>query len=272
MTSSEQRSIEVEEKNKEKRESKQAAVSAISSGSVDLGQLVESASKENKSLGRKTVREIRRAQSTGRISNWLAQETLKFQSQQEASRAVGYSDSSSGFRSINQPQSFSLDPNPQSDKYISSYLGKDPTTTTTGGGDTPAHPWKITIRTTPDSDPPEYEYKIEPASILFDGFGGTQVDVSGADGVFRNVEEGYYFIEVDFSGGDVDQAQIQIDGNIGEFVETSGDPPEQTKLRQQIGYVFFEDGVPKVRQNAWHNYTLFDACRNGAPVKVAIAT
>lgn len=132
MTSSEQRSIEVEEKNKEKRESKQAAVSAINSGSVDLGQLVESASKENKSLGRKTVREIRRAQSTGRISNWLAQETLKFQSQQEASRAVGYSDSSSGFRSINQPQSFSLDPNPQSDKYISSYLDRDPTTT---GGD-----------------------------------------------------------------------------------------------------------------------------------------
>jgi hypothetical protein len=141
-----------------------------------------------------------------------------------------------------------------------------------GGGTTPAHPWKITIRTIPESDPPEYEYAIESASRLFNGFGGTPVTVIGADGVFQILEEGYVFIEVDFTDGVIDEARITIDEDIGDIVETSGDPPQQTKLRQQIGYVFFEDDVPKVRQNAWHNYTLFDACRNGVPVKVTIAT
>lgn len=60
--------------------------------------------------------------------------------------------------------------------------------------------------------------------------------------------------------------------NIGNLVETSGNPPKQTKLRQQIGYVFFEGGNPQIRQNAWHNYTLLDVCRNGIPIKATIAT
>lgn len=135
-----------------------------------------------------------------------------------------------------------------------------------------AHPWKITIRTTPNSDPPTYQYAIESGSRLFNGFGENEVGVSGADGIFRNLEEGYYFIEVIFSDNIVDNAQIKTGTNLGNIIETSGDPPKQTKLRQQIGYVFFEDGVPQLRQNAWHNYTLFDVCRNGIPVKVTIAT
>jgi hypothetical protein len=143
-----------------------------------------------------------------------------------------------------------------------------------GGGSSPPHPWKITIE---DQRPeggnsPVWKYKIESASRLFNGFGGTQVTVSGADGVFRNLEEGFYFIEVDFSDGVIDQAQIQIDEDIGNLVETSGNPIKQTKLRQQIGYVYFDEGDPKVRQTAWHNYSLLDACRNGVSVKITIAT
>lgn len=143
-----------------------------------------------------------------------------------------------------------------------------------GGGSSVAHPWKITIedkRT--GGNTPVWKYAIESASRLFDGFGGDEVTVSGADGVFRNLEDGFYFIEVDFNNGEIDQAQIQIDGNIGDFVVTSGDPPQQTKLRQQIGYVFFDnDGNPQIRQNAWHNYSLFAVCKDGTPVKVTIAT
>lgn len=141
-----------------------------------------------------------------------------------------------------------------------------------GGGGSVAHPWKITTRTVPESDPPEYEYAIEPTSKLFNGFGGTQVTVIGADGVFRSVGEGgYCFIEVNFSNGAVQQAQIQINENIGPFIVTSG--TSQT-LRQQIGYIYFDSdsGVPIVIQNAWHNYTLFDVCRNGVPIKATIAT
>lgn len=142
-----------------------------------------------------------------------------------------------------------------------------------GGGDTPAHPWKITIRTVPDTDPQEYEYAIESGSRLFNGFGANEVTVVGADGEWRNLEEGYYLIEVDFEQGEFSYAQIQIAEEIGEFVEIAGDPPRQTKLKQQIGYIFFDDdGIPQLRQNAWHNYSLMDVCLSGFPAKVAIAT
>lgn len=139
-----------------------------------------------------------------------------------------------------------------------------------GGESFPSHPWKITIRTVPESDPPEYEYAIESASRLFNGFGGTEVDVVGADGVFRPVEEGFYFIEVEFTSGEISQAGIKITEDMGASVETEGG--KQKKLKQQIGYVYFEDGVPEIRQYAWHNYSLFDVCRDGGPVKITIAT
>lgn len=139
-----------------------------------------------------------------------------------------------------------------------------------GGESSPSHPWKITIRTVPESDPPEYEYAIESASRLFNGFGGIAVDVAGADGVFRPVEEGFYFIEVEFTDGEIDQAEIKITEDMGASVETEGG--KQKKLKQQIGYVYFEDEVPKIRQYAWHNYSLFDVCRDGGPVKITIAT
>jgi hypothetical protein len=93
-----------------------------------------------------------------------------------------------------------------------------------------------------------------------------------ADGGFRNLSEGFYFIEINFNAGEPTSAQIEIGQNIGSLVETGGTPEQQTKLRQQIGYVFFENNAPRLRQNAWHNYTLFDVCRNGVPVKVTIAT
>lgn len=142
-----------------------------------------------------------------------------------------------------------------------------------GGGDMPAHPWKITIRPVPDTDPQEYEYAIEEASRLYDGFGGAELTVGGADGEFRPLTEGYIILEARFNNGNFSFAQIQIDEEIGDFIETAGDPPKQIQLRQQIGYVFFDDdGNPRLRQNAWHNYTLFDVCRNGVPVKVTIAT
>lgn len=145
----------------------------------------------------------------------------------------------------------------------------DPPATQSAKIDLPSHPWKITIRTVENS----YEYAIETASRLFDGFGGESIEVNGADGEFRNLEEGFYFIEVDFNeDGDIEQAQIQIGEDIGDLIETSGDPPEQTKLRQEIGYVYFEDDVPKVKQNAWHNYTLLNTGINGVICKTTFAT
>lgn len=139
-----------------------------------------------------------------------------------------------------------------------------------GGGDTPAHPWKITIRKIPES--PQYEYAIEPASKLYEGFGGGEIEINGADGKFRDLELGFYFIEVDFNNGEIQQAGIKTGDEIGELFETEGDPPQQTKLRQQIGYVYLENNAPKIRQNAWQNYSLFQICSDSTPIQVTVAT
>jgi hypothetical protein len=142
-----------------------------------------------------------------------------------------------------------------------------------GGGKAPPHPWQITIEDKSTGPTPNFQYKIEPASRLFNGFGGNSITVNGADGVFRNIETGYYILEISFSeNGTVEQAQIEISANFGNGVETSGSPAKQTKARVRIGFVFLEGENYIVRQNAFHNFSLVDACRNGVPIKFPIAT
>lgn len=137
------------------------------------------------------------------------------------------------------------------------------------------HPWKITVE---DKRPvgatsPVWKYAIEQESQLFTSFGGTEITVTNADGVFRDFEEGYYFIDVDFdNNGEVTQARIEISETMGNAIEISGSPEKQTKLRQQIGHVILEEETPEIFQTAFHNFSLFDICRNGIPIKVSIAT
>lgn len=77
-----QERIELEkERNAQKRESKQAAASILktSSGAAMMASLAESGG----SMGRRLAREIKRAQRTGRVSNWLAGQTLKEETKRE---------------------------------------------------------------------------------------------------------------------------------------------------------------------------------------------
>lgn len=137
----------------------------------------------------------------------------------------------------------------------------------------PPHPWKITIEDTSTGPTPNFQYKIEPASRLFNGFGGNSITVNGTDGVFRNIETGYYILEISFTEtGAVEQAQIEISEDFGDALEFEGDPEKQTKAKIRIGFVYEEEEVYRVRQNAFHNFTLVDACRNGIPIKFPIAT
>jgi hypothetical protein len=141
-----------------------------------------------------------------------------------------------------------------------------------GGGATPPHPWKISIENVGITTP-IWKYKIEPASRLYSSFGGSSITVAGADGLLKDLVEGFYFIEVEFDDGEPASASIKTGTNIGSLVETSGEPPVQTKSRQPIGYVWFdESGNPNVRQDAFHNFSFFAVCKNGNPVKVTIAT
>lgn len=139
-----------------------------------------------------------------------------------------------------------------------------------GGGDVPPHPWQITIENQGTTSP-EWKYKIEPASKLFDGFGGTAITVDGADGVFRSIETGFYILKINFSStGTVEQAQIDIDENFGNAVEFEG---TQTVARIQIGYIYIdEDGAYKVLQNAFHNFVLYYVVINGALCKIPFAS
>ena len=224
--------------------------------------MMASLAQEGGPIGKRIARELRRYESTGRISNWLVGEATKAELQREIpSRQVDES-STRGRSTIALPPTRPLVSQPFNGQV--KYAPTIPLAPTLAI----AHPWEITLETVKDSR----KYKIEESSRLFDGFGGNAVTVGGADGVLRNLEEGFYFIEVDFSqDGAITEAQIQIANDIGPLVVSSGG--RQTKLRQQIGEVYIDNNDNRrIRQTAWHNFSLFDICRNGVPVKITIAT
>lgn len=223
-------------------------------------------SAKDKNFSRRVLREVKRYERTGRVSSWLASEFTKAQAlrdttskkAQEQPESVPSSSIGATVPIPNAPTGYEFKP-----------IEFTPPPTT----EFPPHPWQITIRTVPESNPPEYEYQIESSSRLFDGVDGEEISVDGADGEWRNLDEGFFFIEIDFKeDGTVEQSQIQIEESVGNRVESSGDPPTQTKARQRIGYVYFDEDTPKVRQEAFHNFTLLYTGVNGVVCKIPFAT
>lgn len=147
---------------------------------------------------------------------------------------------------------------PSEDAY---YLG--------GGGGIPAHPWKISIRAQPNSDPPVYQYNIEANSKLYNGVLGDNISVSGL-GTWQALGDSdtNIFIDVDISENIVSNASVEKTANLGSLI--IGNP--QTRLKVPLGYIWFVDDAPNLRQDVWHHLTLIDACRQGFPVKTYIAT
>lgn len=82
------REQEVAARNAEVRQQKEAATNALISGSANI-KLSEIA-KQGGPIGRKLERELRQFQQTGRVSSWLAGETLKAEAAQSASQQAAF--------------------------------------------------------------------------------------------------------------------------------------------------------------------------------------
>lgn len=85
-TNSEKRASEEIARNTERKQQIEDGRTALQSGNVNLQEIA----KQGGSLGRKLEREIRRFEQTGRVSSWLAGETLKAQSEQNAAQQSAF--------------------------------------------------------------------------------------------------------------------------------------------------------------------------------------
>lgn len=86
--SPQERAQEISKRNSERKQRRESAESALLSGSAN-NQLAEIA-KQGGSVGRRLQREIRQFQQTGRVSSWLAGETLKAESAQNAAQQAAF--------------------------------------------------------------------------------------------------------------------------------------------------------------------------------------
>ena len=87
-TPSKDREQEVNRRNSERRQQRESATNALTSGSADI-KLAEIA-KLGGPVGRKLERDIRQFQQTGRVSSWLAGETLKAEAAQNAAQQSAF--------------------------------------------------------------------------------------------------------------------------------------------------------------------------------------
>ena len=127
-----------------------------------------------------------------------------------------------------------------------------------GGGLTPPHPWKITIRTIPGSDPPAYEYGIESASRLYSAIESWgDIEVSGL-GNWQPVSEGYIVLFGTIDQGVCTEASIQVQNTISDRIDLVDDA--QTSFAVELGYMYQNEDTWLVRQNAFHNFTLMGVC------------
>jgi hypothetical protein len=84
--SSKDREKAVAERNAERKQERESATQSIQSGNVNLQEIV----RQGGSLGRKIEREIRQFEQTGKVSSWLAGETLKAEAAQNAAQQSAF--------------------------------------------------------------------------------------------------------------------------------------------------------------------------------------
>lgn len=84
--STEQRADQLAQANAEKNRNKEEAkeILATEAGVLQMASLAE----EGGSMGRRIARELRQFEATGRVSNWLAGETIKAESKREVPSSV----------------------------------------------------------------------------------------------------------------------------------------------------------------------------------------
>lgn len=141
-----------------------------------------------------------------------------------------------------------------------------------GGGVIPPHPWQVLLRTVPNTDPVEYEYRVDLNSTLYSSLGSfSNIAVTGLN-FWAEASVGYLYLFGVVSNGVCTEASIQGPTSIpSDRIDVVDEA--QTSFSSIIAYLYIDgDGGIAVQQRAFHNFTLIDSCVNGVSAIYPIAT
>jgi hypothetical protein len=234
-------------------------------------------------------RELKKAQSTGRVSSFLnsraqsdevlraalgmiqvgvapsqVQATVEYQEKVGDIKGGTSQDSSRGA----PERAGELPPRPDDNEVY--FLASENTELKwevgSGGGGGP-HPWKITLITLPDET---VQAKVEINSRVHKGLGTWDNYTVVGLNAFTGVSEGYVVVWATIVDGDVD-GDLNIDwGTTNERVEYGGEG-NQTYAEHRIAYLYQdENDAWQVLQIAHSNLTLIDSCDNGKACRTFI--
>jgi hypothetical protein len=129
------------------------------------------------------------------------------------------------------------------------------------------HPWKISLRETDGGT----EFKVELNSRLYSGLGNwDNIDVAGLNS-WSGVSEGYIILFGVVEDGVCTEASIEgPQSTLSDRIDFVDE--EQNSFAAQLGYLYQEDDDWRVRQNAFHNFTLMDFCVNAKTAIYPVAT
>lgn len=225
--SSKDRAQEVGRRNSERGQQRESAANALTSGNADI-KLAEIA-KLGGPVGRKLEREMRQFQQTGRVSSWLAGETLKAEAAQNAAQQ-------SAFRQqlvdvISSPSSsILLGPIAPPDKPL---YRKPEIRAEGGGGEAPCIGLNLYVRIVQE----DQEVWVGAGTIAgqlpsdFDEALGKSIASGGSGNVWVEVN-------INDKTGEIDSVAVSGGGATPESTDTS--------FYYTLGYYEYNDGTPAV--------------------------
>lgn len=206
------------------------------------------------SENRRVLREFKRAEATGRISNWLKRYAAKKDAEFNAQNAsTQQSEKPSATITYFPPSSKSeTRPSENTTTPPETNLATD---TTTAEQQQTLHPWAIYLSANQAS------VKIELNSNVYKSTGTFETyDVAGLD-TFTSIQMGYVILEASISSGTVDGISVKWgDDGTSERSEWDGDN-NQTKCRIRIGYIYQDaNNNWVIRQDVFGQLTLVNTC------------
>lgn len=222
---SKQRADDINQRNSEKKQQREQTENILRSSSTSINEVIQIGG----AIGKRLEREIRRAEQTGRVSNWLAGETIKAEAAKNAAQQSAFNRAVIDVVSTLQP---SIQIGQQSSYRPS--ISEKPTvkdTTSVGTASAPK-PWDLIAKIDPDADPedPSPPYIVTVTAGTLNG-----ILPSNYDYEFSCSNNGFYYAI----------AKIQTDGYFinGLTIDITTTPPVQQTaelfgLSSNIDYLF----------------------------------
>jgi hypothetical protein len=223
----------------ERKQQREAATTALQSGNVNLQEIA----RQGGSLGRKIEREVRRFEATGRVSSWLAGETLKAEAAQNAAQQSAFRQAVVDVVSTIQTPLLLTPTSPifLEDLHEKPEIKDD----VDGGGGTTRQPWDILVENIPDSN----DVKLKVVAGLV-----SNILPSNWDDEWTANDSSMYFAKVIVStdGQHIDGATIEISTS-----QPSPQESEKFAIPSTIEFVFgiFYQGI-RYRTIPFGNFTL----------------